>query len=155
MVNEADEADKAQATVGFYGGFAVEESPSPYHAPIIDQVSGFGDIRDGAEAFPEQWEEKEKQPRAFTLAEADAIDGDEIMEIVIAPARSVRKPTTRKAAASKNKSRRATSPMILDPTGDYIRDGKQTFESKPTHSGLNFVLLTDPQTRSVRLATLL
>jgi hypothetical protein len=60
---DAEEAEITDATAGFYGGFDVEESPSPYHAPLIDEDAGFGDIRDGCERFPEQWTDSDTQAK--------------------------------------------------------------------------------------------
>lgn len=57
------ETEITDATDGFYGGFAVEDSPSPYHAPLIDEDAGFGDIRDGCERFPEQWTDSDTQAK--------------------------------------------------------------------------------------------
>lgn len=53
--SDDDESDTEDATAGFYGGFDIEHSPSPYHAPLVDDCAGFGDIRDGCEHFPVQW----------------------------------------------------------------------------------------------------
>jgi hypothetical protein len=58
---DTEEVEAAGATTGFYGGYDVEESPSPYHAPNVDDSAGFGDIRDGCEHFPEQWTHEETQ----------------------------------------------------------------------------------------------
>ena len=63
---ETEEVEAAGATAGFYGGYDVEESPSPYHAPNVDDGAGFGDIRDGCEHFPEQWTHEETQAHVVT-----------------------------------------------------------------------------------------
>ena len=76
VVNEADQVEKSAASTGFYGGFDVEESPSPYHAPVIDQASGFGDVREGAEEFPKYWQDNEPRLKIYTLEEADAMMGE-------------------------------------------------------------------------------
>lgn len=120
--NEFDEAEKAEASANFYGGFAVEESPSPYHAPVTDQTSGFGDVRDGAEAFPEQWQNTEPRPRAFALAEADAVAQDDIMDSDSISSRPVLKPISRKHAAANAKPGRAAWPTVIDLT---IEDDSQ------------------------------
>ena len=52
--NEDKDSTGAQANVGFFGGYNVEESPSPYHRPITDQESSFGDVPEGCEHVPEQ-----------------------------------------------------------------------------------------------------
>lgn len=62
----AYDTEMADATTGFYGGYDVEESPSPYHAPNIGEGSGFGDIRDGCETFLEQWTDYETQMEVVT-----------------------------------------------------------------------------------------
>ena len=69
---ESDEAETSDATSGFYGGYAVEESPSPFHAPNVDEDAGFGDIRDGCEQFPEQWTHEETQAEVVTPHNATA-----------------------------------------------------------------------------------
>ena len=126
--------EKAAATAGFYGGFAVEESPSPYHAPLTDEPSGFGDVRDGAEAFPEQWQDSERRPKAYTLAEADAMFVDYPMDIVEPPIRSVLMPTSRKLVSTKINSARAQSPIFIDFTNEdssdeWSNDSSQSNES--------------------------
>jgi hypothetical protein len=63
---DTEEVEAAGATAGFYGGYDVEESPSPYHAPNVDDGAGFGDIRDGCEHFPEQWTDEETQAHVVT-----------------------------------------------------------------------------------------
>lgn len=69
---DSAESEIADATAGFYGGYAVEESPSPYHAPNIDDGAGFGDIRDGCEHFPEQWTDEETQAELVAPYKATA-----------------------------------------------------------------------------------
>ena len=118
LVNKADEVEKAAASAGFYGGFAVEESPNPYHAPVIDQVSGFGDIRDGAEAFPEQWQDNERRTRAYTVEEAAAVVEEYPMDTTSVSTRPVLVPASRKIAAAQSRHDHGTSPMVIDLTGD-------------------------------------
>ncbi len=120
--NEADEADKSAATVGFYGGFAIEESPSPYYAPLTDEYSGFRDVRDGAEAFPEQSQDNERRLRAYTLAEADAKIEGECLGPADASIRAVLKPTSRRLAVAKITSARAQSPTVIDLTAENSSD---------------------------------
>lgn len=118
LINEADEAEKAAASAGFYGGFTVEEPPSPYHAPVTDQTSGFGDIRDGAEAFPQQWQDNERRPRACTLAEADAMVEDHPMDATSISTRPILMPIPRKTAAVRSQHNRVYSPMVIGHTSE-------------------------------------
>jgi hypothetical protein len=117
-VNPANEAEKDAASAGFFGGFAVEESPSPYHAPITDYSSGFGDIRDRAEAFPEQWQDNERRPRIYTLEEADAMVEDYPMDTTSISTRPILTPASRKIVTAKSQHERGNSPMVIDLTSD-------------------------------------
>lgn len=114
-MDEVEQAEKTDANIGFYGGFPAEESPSPYHAPLIDEASGFGDIRDGAEAFPEQWQQNEKEPPRYTLEEADAMAEVHIMDSAWTPAKPMMKPKSRKPKPQ-NSNPRATSSVFVDLT---------------------------------------
>lgn len=74
-IEEAEEEEeKSRATSGFYNNSQVEVSPTPYHAPVVKEASGFGDIRDGTEGFPEQLPIEEHQPKRYPLSEVDATD---------------------------------------------------------------------------------
>jgi hypothetical protein len=151
FLNEADEAEKVTASVGFFGEIAVEESPSPFHAPITDHSSGFGDIRDEAEAFPEQWQDNERRPRAYTLEEADGMFEDYLMDAASIQTRPFLTPTSRKLAVSKVHNHRH-SPMAIDLTGD------QSFQDEPKGTGQfvqshNFISLTISQGENARLMT--
>ena len=118
FTNETDEAEKAVASAGFYGGFTVEESPSPHHAPVTDHTSGFGDIRDGAEAFPQQWQDNERRPRAYTLAEADAMIENYPMDASSISTRPMLMPTPRNIAAARSLHNRVHSPTVTGLTSE-------------------------------------
>lgn len=72
IVDEGYEAEKAQATDIFFNG-PVEESPSPYHAPLLQGESGFGDIREGAEDCPEWSRHIERGLKTISCQEADVV----------------------------------------------------------------------------------
>jgi hypothetical protein len=118
FLNEANEAEKVAASTGFFGGFAVEKSPSPYHAPIIDHSSGFVDIRDRAEAFPQQWQDNERRPKAYTLEEANAMFEDYPMDTTSIQTRPILTPNSRITPAAKVQDDRGNSPMVIDLTID-------------------------------------
>ena len=111
-INEAEEAENQDASAGFYGGFVVEESPSPFHAPLIDRASGFGDIRDGAEGFPEQWPRVEEQPKAYTIEEADAMAEDPPIDTAVIPSKPIMKAKSRKVNKFTRKPRRNVTDLF-------------------------------------------
>jgi hypothetical protein len=143
-MNEADEVEKVAASAGFFGGFAVEESPSSYHAPITDDNSGFGDIRDGAEAFPRQWRDNERRPRHYTLDEANTMFGDYPMDICNNSARPVLVPKSHKLASPTSLNDHEDSRSVIDPNSDnnsqHESNGTgQLNISSPFHSINDFV----------------
>ena len=98
-----EETEITDATAGFYGGFAVEESPSPYHAPLIDDGAGFGDIRDGCERFPEQWTDSDTQAKLVAPYKLTGLQTfSEDLELPAAkPVKPVLKPKSQIAKAAK------------------------------------------------------
>lgn len=72
VVDEHHEVDKVQATHNFFEG-PVEESPSPYHAPLIDGETGYGDFRKGYEDFPQLWRHDEPQHKTITIEDSDKV----------------------------------------------------------------------------------
>ena len=54
-VDQREVLRQEQATQDFFGGCQVEESPTPYHQPLIDQESGYVDVREGCEQYPAAW----------------------------------------------------------------------------------------------------
>lgn len=117
-VNPADEAEKAAASAGFFGGFAAEEFPSPYHAPVTNRSSSFGDIREEAEAFPQQWQDNERRPMAYTLEEANATAEEYLIDIPSLSTRPIRTPASRKVKAAKSRNYCRNSPTVIDLTSD-------------------------------------
>jgi hypothetical protein len=152
LINEADEAEKAAASVSFYGGFTVEESPTPYHAPIIDQTSGFSDLRDGAEAFPQQWQDNEGCPRAYTLAEANAMIGDYPMDTAGISTKAMLMPISRKTATDKSKHDGGYSPVAVDLTSEDSSEKEPKSPGQDSPS-LTAIALTTAKGRNARLMT--
>ena len=152
LTNEADEAEQAAASAGFYGGFTIEESPSPYHAPVTDQTSGFGDVRDGAEAFPQQWQDSERCPRAYTLVEADTVIEDYPMDTASISTKTVLMPTSRKTATARSQHDGGYSSIAVGLTGE---DGSEKESNSPgQHSPhLIAIALTTVKGRNARLMT--
>lgn len=112
LINEAEELEKEKVSEAFYGGIEVEESPSPYHAPVIDELSGFTDIREGLEDFPEQWEIQEAIPTPYGLSELPTMVQDP-RDLIAVPAKTLLTPKSRKRK--------------LNSDGKHV-DAKQTFE---------------------------
>jgi hypothetical protein len=117
LINEVDEAEKAAASAGFYGGFTAEDSPSPYHTLVTNRASDFGDIRDGTEAFPQQWQDIERRPRAYTLAEADTMIEDYPMDTVSISTKPMLMPTSGRTVAGSQHDG-GYSPVVLDITSE-------------------------------------
>ena len=104
--SDDDESDTDDATAGFYGGFDIEQSPSPYHAPLVDDHAGFGDIRDGCEHFPAQWTAPDtkaelivphKLTGLLTFSEEVELAAEEPVE----PVKPILKPKSRIAKVAK------------------------------------------------------
>lgn len=91
------------ATAGFYGGYAVEESPSPYHAPNVDDDAGFGDIRDGCEHVPEQWTHEETQAHVVApyKLESNSFESKVFELPALKPVKPVLQPKSQIAKAAK------------------------------------------------------
>ena len=151
-IDEADEAEKAAASADFYGGFTVEESPSPYHAPVTDQTSGFGDVRDRAEAFPQQWQDNERCPRAYTLAEADAMIEDYPMDTAGISTKAMLMPISRKTATDRSQHDGGYSPVAvgLASEGGSEKEPNSPGQDSPS---LTAIALTTAKGRNARLMT--
>jgi hypothetical protein len=152
LINEADEAEKAAASAGFYGGFTVEESPSPYHAPITDQTSGFGDVRDRVEVFTQQWQDSERRPRAYTLAEANAMIGDYPMDTAGISTKAMLMPISRKTATDKSKHDGGYSPVAVDLASEDSSEKEPNSPGQDSPS-LTAIALTTAKGRNARLMT--
>lgn len=102
-VFDDEETEITDATAGFYGGFAVEESPSPYHAPLIDDNAGFGDIRDGCERFPEQWTDSDTQAKLVAPYKLTGLQTfSEDLELPVAkPVKPILQPKSQISKAAK------------------------------------------------------
>ena len=111
-----EEAEKLDASEGFYSGFAVEETPGPYHAPLVDANAGFSDLREGLEAFPECWMHKEEPAKVYTLAEADAMTGEFTMNFTPPSARTILIPKTRARGTPRIRAHAGTFPKVIDLT---------------------------------------
>jgi hypothetical protein len=74
VANQKGEADKAQVVTGAYFNGRFEVGPSPYHAPLIGDATGYGDIREGAEGHPGYWRhiDDEIEKQAAALAKINA-----------------------------------------------------------------------------------
>jgi hypothetical protein len=121
LIDEADEAEKAAASASFYSRFAVEERPSPYYSSVVDQTSGVGDISDRTEAFPQQWQDDERHPRAYTLAEVGAMVEDHPMDTASIWVRSTRMPSSEKTV-TRSYHDGGHSPTAIDLTGEAGED---------------------------------
>lgn len=61
-VDEAEEVEEKQkATEIFYVGVKPEEAPGQFHAPLIDETSGYGNYREGMDEFPDMWQPDTKR----------------------------------------------------------------------------------------------
>jgi hypothetical protein len=152
LIDEADEAEKAAASAGFYGEFTVEEFPSPYHAPFTDQISGFGDVRDGAEAFPQQWQDNERRPRAYNLAEADAMTEDYPMDTAGISTKAVVMPMSRQPATGRSQHDGGYSPVAVGLTSEDSSEKEPNSPGQDSPS-LTPIALTTAKGRNARLMT--
>jgi hypothetical protein len=141
IVDEAHEADKAEATYQYFNG-PIYESPSPYHAPLLGEgETGFGDVREGVEEFPETWPQDETPIKTVTWEQEDALeptyfdDVPQLIDTTVTTPKADPKPEADKvlfnlaerALARKAKAAAAfdevavvvnEAPVLIDLTGD-------------------------------------
>ena len=136
-VNEQPDADKAQATNAFFNG-SVEESPSPYHIPLLDDDTGFGDIREDAEDFPELWKHIDDAIAREEAAAAKASQAQIKPDNNIFGLASRAQARKAKQAAAINVVQEA--PVVIDLTGD--ENGSETSLCKSSLDLTSHLILT-------------
>ena len=120
-------AGKARATDIFFKG-PVEESPSPYHKPLLNETTGYGDIREGTEDFPELWRLDEPELKTFACEEADALAPSTFDDVPPPKAKAGLNLSSLAARAQARKAKKAAAlnnvdvgqktPVLIDLTVD-------------------------------------
>lgn len=102
----------------FFNG-SVEESPSPYHIPLLDGDTGFGDIREDAEDFPELWKHIDDEIAREEAAAAKALQPEiKSDNDIFGLASRAQARKAKQAAAITNANVVQESPVVIDLTGD-------------------------------------
>jgi hypothetical protein len=94
-VDEAEELEKQKATEEFYVGVKPEEAPGQFHAPLIDETSGYGNYREGMDEFPDMWQPDTKRMRSPLTPSSRELQA-KLVTAAKAP-KTILKPKSRKA----------------------------------------------------------